>query len=307
MEPEKQQYDDRHKAMSWSLGVGLFMLVGKFGAYWLTGSVAILSDAAESLIHVVAVAFAAFSLWLSLQPASAKSPYGYERITFFSAGFEGGMIIVAALWIIAAAVQKWLAGLVMERLGLGTALVLLASLANLALGWHLVRTGRRTGSLILEANGKHVLTDSWTSFGVVAGLALVLATGWKPFDPILAIAVALNILWAGGQLVRTSVRGLMDLPDPDKARQLEETVGRITESLGVRFHRLRFRDTGQRWIVSLHLLFPDTVTLREAHHRATEVERLLEAELPPHSEVLSHLEPAEDHCRVHPDEVEGWR
>jgi len=292
--------------MSWSLGVGVLMLVGKFAAYWLTGSVAILSDAAESLIHVVAVAFAAFSLWLSLQPASAKSPYGYERITFFSAGFEGGMIIVAALWIIVTAIQKWLAGLVMERLGIGTLLVLLASLINLALGYHLLRTGRRTGSLILEANGKHVLTDSWTSFGVVGGLALVLATGWKPFDPILAIAVATNILWSGGQLVRTSVRGLMDLPDPEKWRALEQKVRAVADDLGVQFHRLRFRDTGQRWMVSLHLLFPDSVTLREAHHLATEFERRLGKQLPANSEVLSHLEPAEDHCRVHPDELDGW-
>ncbi|MBL8178664.1 MAG: cation transporter [Bryobacterales bacterium] len=302
----QQQFDDRHKAMSWSLAVGALMLAGKFGAFWITGSVAILSDAAESLIHVVAVAFAAFSLWLSLQPASAKSPFGYERIAFFSAGFEGGMIIVAALWIIAAAVQKWLAGLAIERLGLGTALVLLASLINLALGYHLVRTGRRTGSLILEANGKHVLTDSWTSFGVVVGLALVLLTEWKPFDPLLAIAVAVNILRSGGQLVRTSVRGLMDLPDPGKVRELESKVNAVAEELNVQYHRLRFRDTGQRWMVSLHLLFADSVTLRDAHHLATEFETRLARELPPNSEVLSHLEPAEDHCRVHPEEMDEW-
>lgn len=282
------------------------MLVGKFGAYWLTGSVAILSDAAESLIHVVAVAFAAFSLWLSLQPASAKSPFGYERIAFFSAGFEGGMIIVAALWIIAAAIQKWLAGLTIERLGLGTLLVLAASLINLALGYHLLRTGRRTGSLILEANGKHVLTDSWTSFGVVAGLLLVLITGWKPFDPILAIAVATNILWSGGQLVRTSIRGLMDLPDPAKVQEFEAKAKRVAGELGIEYHRVRFRDTGHRWLVSLHLLFPDAVTLRDAHHLATEFEQRMARELPPKSEVITHLEPAEDHGRVHPDELDGW-
>lgn len=300
------QFDARHKAMSWSLGVGCFMLVGKFSAYWLTGSVAILSDAAESLIHVVAVAFAAFSLWLSLQPARAGSPYGYDRITFFSAGFEGGMIIVAALWIIASAIQKWLAGLVIERLGLGTLLVLLASLINLALGYYLLRTGRRTGSLILEANGKHVLTDSWTSFGVVAGLVLVLFTGWKPFDPILAIAVAINILWAGGQLVRTSVRGLLDLPDPEKAQMLEEAVAGIAGEMRLEYHRLRFRDLGQRWIVSLHLLFPDTVPLRESHRMATEFEKRVADHLPPNSEVFTHLEPAEDHRTLHPNEPKGW-
>jgi cation diffusion facilitator family transporter len=297
-------YLERRRAMNLSLLTGLFMLVGKVTAYYLTGSVAILSDAAESLIHVAAVAFAWFSLWLSQQPAGEKSPYGYERITFFSAGFEGGMIIVAALWIIAAAVDKWLTGLFVERLGLGTLIVLAASLINLLLGWYLVRTGRRTHSLILEANGKHVLTDSWTSFGVVAGLVLVIITGWKPFDPILAILVALNIIYSGAMLIHTAIRGLMDLPNPSDAALLRERADAAAQKVGVQFHRLRFRNTGQRWIVSMHVLCPDEVTLREAHRLATAFESELQHSVEHTLEVITHLEPLEDHGALHPDEPE---
>ncbi|MBI3894415.1 MAG: cation diffusion facilitator family transporter, partial [Acidobacteria bacterium] len=177
-------------AMGLSLVVGLFMLVGKWIAYAITGSAAIFSDAAESVVHVVAVGFAAYSLWLSSKPANSRFPYGYERISYFSAGFEGALIILAAAVIIYQAIQRWLAGLILMNLGLGTMVVLAAALVNAGLGAYLVIKGRKNNSLILEANGKHVLTDSWTSFGVVGGLCLVLLTGWKPFDPLFAIAVA---------------------------------------------------------------------------------------------------------------------
>jgi cation diffusion facilitator family transporter len=293
---------DRRFAMRLSLATGFVMLAGKVTAYALTGSTAILSDAAESVIHVAAVAFAAFALHLSERPATRQSPYGYERITFFSAGFEGGMIILAALAIIAAAVEKWLTGLTIDRLGLGTLLTLAAAIINLALGAYLVRTGRRRNSLILVANGQHVLTDSWTSFGVVAGLCLVLVTGWKPFDPLIAIAVALNILWSGGHLVRQSIRGLMDLPDPERAPQLHALVERIAAQTGITAHRLRFRDTGQRTIMSVHLLFPAALPMGEAHARATLFEQTLAAEAGFPLEILTHLESIEDHDRLHPEE-----
>jgi cation diffusion facilitator family transporter len=292
--------------MRLSFIVGIFMLLGKVTAYRLTGSAAILSDAAESVIHVIAVAFAAFSLWLSQKPARAGSPYGYERITFFSAGFEGGMILIAAIWIIAAAIEKWRAGLHFESLGMGTMLTAAASLINLALGWYLVRTGKRTQSLILIANGKHVLTDSWTSFGVVGGLLLVLFTGWKPFDPIIAIAVALNIIWSAYVLIRTSVRGLLDLPDPERDARITAIVEPLAAELGIGYHRLRFRDTGQHVIVSLHLLFPRVTPLGDAHELATQFEEQLAARLDFPIEVISHLESIEDHPTRHPEEVQRW-
>ena len=293
---------DMRFAMRLSLAFGVLMLVGKVGAYILTGSAAILSDAAESVIHVVAVGFAAFSLRLSTRPADSRFLYGYERITFFSAGFEGAMIILAAIAIIAAAIQKWLAGLVLQNLGAGTLFVLAASVINAGLGWYLVRTGRRTHSLILEANGKHVLTDSWTSFGVVGGLALVLLTGWKPFDPLCAIAVALNILWSGGHLVWRSARGLLDYSDPATGRQLRERLDALCNELGLEYHGVRFRTTGYRLLVEVHLLFPYDCSVGEAHRRATLLEERLPQALEIPAEVITHLESLEDHGDVHREE-----
>ena len=297
--PAAHDHDDRRRAIRLSLAVGVLMLVGKVAAYALTGSAAILSDAAESVIHVVAVAFAAFSLDLAVRPADRRFRYGYERIAFFSAGFEGAMIILAALWIIVAAVEKWLAGLTIERLGAGTLLVAAASLLNAALGWYLIRTGRRTNSIILEANGKHVLTDSWTSFGVVVGLILVMLTGWLPLDPIVAIAVATNILWSGGSLIRRSVVGLMDYADPAIAARLEQQIGTLCQEVGVAYHGLRFRHTGSRVMVDVHLLFPYGMPVGEAHRLATLVEARLPASLPFDADVVTHLEALEDHHDVH--------
>ena len=220
-------------AMRISLAFGVLMLVGKMTAYFMTGSAAILSDAAESVIHVVAVAFAAFSLRLSTKPAEPSFLYGYERITFFSAGFEGAMIVLAATFILYAAIAKWRTGLQLENLGAGTLLVLAAGVMNAGLGWYLIRMGRRSQALILEANGRHVLTDSWTSFGVVAGLGLVLLTKWKPFDPLLAIAVAINILWAGGHLVWRSAVGLLDHSDPRVGKEIRGKLDTVCSEIGI--------------------------------------------------------------------------
>ena len=285
--------------MNLSLAAGVLMLAGKGGAYLMTGSAAILSDAAESVIHVVAVAFAAFSLTLSHKPADGRFLYGYERITFFSAGFEGAMIIVAAVFIIVAAISKWIHGLYLHNLGLGTLFVLAASLINAGLGWYLLRTGRRTNSLILEANGRHVLTDSWTSFGVVGGLFLVILTGWKPFDPLLAIAVALNILHSGGRLVWRSATGLMDYADPRTGRMLREKLDAISQELGLQYHGVRFRSTGHRVMVEVHLLFPYQVSVGQAHSLATALEERLAAALESPCEVVTHLEAMEDHAKIH--------
>ncbi len=290
---------DTRFAMRLSLVFGVAMLAGKSTAYLLTGSAAILSDAAESVIHVVAVAFAAFSLRLSMRPADDRFRYGYERISFFSAGFEGALIIIAAGTIIWAALDKWLHGLRIERLGTGTLLVLAASVINAVLGAYLVRVGRRSNSLILQANGKHVLTDSWTSFGVVGGLVLVMLTGWKPFDPLLAIAVALNILWSGGQLVWRSAQGLMDYSDPETGRILRVLLDEVTSAMGVGYHELRFRDTGKRLHVDLHLLFPYSTPVGEAHRLATLIEQKIVSALGKPGSVTTHLEAQEDHDPVH--------
>jgi cation diffusion facilitator family transporter len=294
-----QSVREMRSAMRLSLAVGILMLVGKVTAYRLTGSAAILSDAAESIIHVVAVAFAAFSLWLSAKPADRRFPFGYERIAFFSAGFEGALIVLAAFGIIYAAIYKWLQGLPLDQLGLGSLIVFGAAVLNAGLGYYLLRVGKRNKSLILEANGRHVLTDSLTSFGVVAGLGLVLLTGWKPFDPIFAIAVALNILWSGGRLVQRSIGGLLDYIEPAVREQVETTTGRICDELGVRHHGLRFRNAGHRLLIEVHLLFPSQTGVGEAHQIATELEERLPGALDMPAEVTTHLESLEDHSEVH--------
>jgi cation diffusion facilitator family transporter len=289
-------------AMRISLAFGVVMLVGKMAAYFMTGSAAILSDAAESVIHVVAVAFAAFSLRLSTKPAAPKFLYGYERITFFSAGFEGAMIVLAAIFILYAAIEKWLTGLQLDNLGSGILMVLAAGVLNAGLGWYLIRTGRRNHSLILEANGKQVLTDSWTSFGVVAGLGLVMLTKWKPFDPLLAIAVAINILWAGGHLVWRSAVGLLDHSDPEIGKEIRDKLDSICSELGLQYHGVRYRTTGYRQLIEVHLLFPHSMAVGEAHRLATLLEERLPPELSVPAEVFTHLESVEDHAAVHTKE-----
>jgi cation diffusion facilitator family transporter len=286
-------------AMRISLVFGFAMLIGKLAAYFMTHSSAIFSDAAESVIHVIAVGFASFSLRLSAKPASGHFLYGYERITFFSAGFEGALIVVAAIAILFESIHEWIAGLQLQRLGYGVVLILVAGILNAGLGYYLIRTGRRLNSLILEADGKHVFTDSLTSFGVVGGLALVMLTHWKPFDPIVAIVVAVNILWSGGRLVWKSAVGLLDYSDPEAGRRIRERLDAICAELSIQYHGVRFRTTGYRQIIEVHLLFPRLTSVSEAHALATTLEERLPAELGMPAEVITHLEALEDHAEVH--------
>lgn len=285
--------------MTLSLVVGLLMFVMKMSAYLMTNSAAILSDAAESVVHVAAVSFAFYSLKLSFKPADESHLYGHAKISFFSAGFEGAMIILAALYIIYEAIHKWLAGLVLLNLGFGTLLTAGATLINGALGAYLIWIGRRKKSLILEANGTHVLTDCWTSLGVLVGLGLVLTTHWLPWDPITGIVAATNILFSGIGLIRTSASGLMDRADEEVQRRLVEVLDRETAARGVGYHDLRHRNVGDSTWVELHLLFPTNVSLEDAHRAATEIERAVEKSLGSRAHVTSHLEPRDDHDRVH--------
>ena len=299
---DERELRDARFAMRLSLTVGVLMLLGKSVAYYVTGSAAILSDFAESVVHVIAVAFAAFSLRLSTKPAGPTFLYGFERITFFSAGFEGAMIIVAAIWILVEAIEKWIAGLPLEHLGSGTLLLLAAGVLNTWLGWYLLHVGKRTNSLILEADGKHVLTDSYTSFGVVAGLGLVMLTKWKPFDPLVAIAIAVNILWSGGRLAWRSAVGLLDYSDPGMGKMIREKLDAICNDLGLHYHGVRYRTTGYREIIEVHLLFPQATEVGEAHRLATVLEERLPRELGKPAEVITHLESLEDHENVHTTE-----
>lgn len=287
-----------------SLVVGVVMLAIKWYAYVITGSAAILSDAAESVVHVVAVGFAAFSMWLMYRPPDRSHPYGHDKISFFSAGTEGFLIVLAAGFIIYESVRRLVVGVELDNLDTGTYVIFGASAVNLALGWYLVRQGKRSQSLILIANGRHVLTDSWTSFGVVGGLVLVLLTGWLPFDPLFAIAVAMNIVWSGGKLIRQSVGGLMDEGNPELERSIRAVLDAETVRRGLHYHELRYRESGNAVWVEYHLLFKHDVRLREAHTAATEIEAVLSKSLPGHARIVSHLEPLKGHDEVHGDELQ---
>jgi len=291
-------------AMTLSLVVGLLMFVMKVGAYLLTGSAAILSDAAESVVHVAAVVFAAYSLKLSYKAPDESHLYGHAKITFFSAGFEGAMIIVAALYIIYESIHKWVGGLHIENLGYGTLLTAAAAAINGGLGGYLLWLGRRKKSIILTANGKHVLTDCWTSLAVLVGLGLVLTTHWLPFDPICGILMACNILISGTGLIKTSFAGLMDSADPEVQKALSQILDRECVKRGISYHQLRHRNVGDAHWVEVHFLFPEGTLLEEAHRTATAVEQEIEKSLEPRAHVTSHLEGASDHDAVHPEKHE---
>lgn len=294
--------DVRTLAMSASLGTAAIMLVGKFIAYWLTGSTAILSDALESVIHVVATAVVAYSLWFTTQPADRDHPYGHGKFAYFSAGFEGAMILIASITIIVLAVRALIVGPELKSLDIGLAVTFGLAMVNLALGWFLVATGKRTNTLVLEANGHHVFTDMWTSLGVVVGVFLVYVTKQTWLDPVVAILAGLNILYSGFKLLRTAFKGLMEqVSKGDSARVLGTLEQAVAEGLIGGFHQLRHRRVNDQVYLDAHLLLAGRLSLEEAHQRASEVERRVGALFPDDRVwMTSHLEP-EEHEAVHPD------
>jgi cation diffusion facilitator family transporter len=285
--------------MRLSLIIGFLMLVIKVGAYWLTGSAAVLGDASESVVHIVAVIFATYSLWLSEQPADENHTYGHSKISFFSAGVEGGLIILAAIYIAYESIHRWVTGAVIANLDMGLGLTALSILINGALGFYLIRTGKQQSSLILIANGKHVLTDSWTSLGAVLGLSLTYTTSQQWWDPLCGLIMAGNILFSGYGLIRQSILGLMDEADPVLARELEEALSRETQARGIIYHALRHRNAGVIHYADVHLLFPDHILLKDAHRLATEIEDAVEDSLDRRVQITSHLECRGDHDKVH--------
>ena len=296
-----QARHDNQFAMRLSLAVGVLMLVGKVSAYLMTGSAAILSDALESVIHVLAVGFAAFSLYLSAKPADRKFPYGYERIAFFSAGFEGALIVLAAISIISTAAYKWIHGLEIERLGTGT--LLLVGRLHRQRGARLVPRAHRPADRFAHPRSqRQARADRLLDQRRRCRRALPRDDhGWLPFDPIVAIAVALNIIWSGAQLMYRSVGGLMDYADPARTNRVLAAIEPLDRDLGFTHHGLRVRNTGYRTLVEIHLLFPFAVTLGDAHRRATVLEQHLAEALDEEVEVVTHLESLEDHAAVHRD------
>ena len=287
------------RAMSWSVAVGVIMLVLKVGGYYVTHSAAILSDAAESVVHLVAVAFAAYSLRLSFKPADESHRYGHAKIGFFSAGLEGGMILVAAAYIYVESIHKLLHATPTQNLGLGALLIAAAAVINGALGYYLIQVGKRTHSLILEANGKHTLTDCWTSVAVLASLALTHLTKFQPIDPIIGILMATNILVTGLKLIRSGFSGLMDASDPETQTKILTVLDREAARHSITYHNLRHRNMGDSYWIDVHLVFPPGVLLSDAHRVATAIETCLETTIEPSAHVTTHLESALDHDVLH--------
>ncbi|MFI5211495.1 MAG: cation diffusion facilitator family transporter [Ignavibacteria bacterium] len=289
----------KKKAALISLIIGFLMFFGKIGAYFLTGSAAVLSDALESIVHIFATSFAYYSLLLSTKPPDIEHPYGHGKIEFFSAGFEGALIIIAAISIILYAVRDIITPREISSLDTGALIITGASVTNLLLGMYLIRTGKREKSLILVADGRHVMTDSITSFGAVAALILVLITDIKLFDPLVAIILGLNILWTGKDLIRQSIGGLMH--ETDKAI-VEDIAGvlereRIAHHNWIDVHRLRYWKSGDTYMVDFHLIVPYYQLVSESHDTVHRLEEVIRQELNTEKvELFVHLDPCNPKC-----------
>jgi cation diffusion facilitator family transporter len=290
-----------------SIAAALATIALKFWAYLLTGSVGLLSDALESVVNLVAAIIAVIALSIAARPANSTHHYGHGKVEYFSAGIEGLMIFVAAIVIVYSAIERLLHPQALDAVGVGLLITLIATTINAAVGWLILRAGRRHRSLTLVADGKHLLTDVWTSIGVVIGVGLVALTGWLPLDSIVAIAVGLNILWTGFTLVRNSVHGLMDraLNVADEARVIEVVNSFVAEYPPgqLAFHALQTRESGQQRFVSLHVLVPGQWTVAAGHDLVERFESAIALALPG-AVIQTHLEPSED-PRSYDDVGEG--
>ena len=293
-------------AINLSLAAGLLMLCIKVYAYWITDSVAIFSDAAESVVHVFIVCFAAYSVRLAQKPADSGHLYGHERINFFSVALEGMMIVGAGLVVLYEAGWRLYEGdLQLQQVTAGLGFVAFAMVVNMVLGCFLLRQGRRWNSIVLEANGRHVLTDSLTSLGVIVGLGLTHVTGWLLFDPLAAILIALHILWSGTGLLWRATGGLMDSADPKTDAVLREVLAHETQKHGVHYHYVRHRDAGGRLLVDFHLLFENNTTIVQAHAIASDIECAIARRFDIPVEITSHFEPMQGHDEAHTDAETG--
>jgi cation diffusion facilitator family transporter len=285
--------DHRRLAMAASLAVAVLMLAGKLAAYVITGSTAILSDALESVVHLFATGIAAFGLWYAALPPDSAHPYGHGKIAYFSSAFEGVLILVAAVVIVVLAVEALITGPELEQLGVGLLITGVLAAVNAVLGGWLIHVGRRHNAVVLIANGQHVLTDMWTSLGVLVGVGLVWLTGVEWLDPVVALLVGVNILWTSGRLITRSFHGLMEKADEEATGQLASALDAAAERGEISgWHQLRHRRVNDHVWLEVHLLFPATLTITEAHHRATVVEDTLRTLFPKDRvSVTSHLEP----------------
>jgi len=290
------------RAMLASLNVTLIMLVGKGGAYYYTQSTAILADFAESVVHLLVTGFSAYSVYLAAKPPDKKHPYGHDRVVVFSIGFEGAIVAGTGVFIFFEAIKALLIGSTVHNLAAGIGISVFLALVNFALGLYLVRTGREYNAPVVEANGKHVLTDMWTSIAMIVGLGVVWTTGVLWLDPIIALIAAVHISRMGIGILKRAVNQGMDEAAPVDTEKITTVLARFVQDKSiVNFHQLRHREVnGNRWI-EVHFLFIESISLKEAHHRATKIEEALDRAFPEGNVyITSHLEP-DQHGVAHPE------
>lgn len=276
-----------------SIATAVVTIALKTFAYALTGSVGLLSDALESIVNLVAALVALAMLLVAARPPDAEHSYGHSKAEYFSSAAEGMLILVAAGSIVWAAIPRLLAPQPVESIGIGLGISFAASIINFAVARVLLRAGRRYDSITLEADGHHLMTDIWTSVGVLVGVGLVALTGWARLDPIIALVVAANIVWSGLRLVQRSSLGLMDTALPVEEQRRVEQVLEGYSAQGVSYHALRTRQAAARRFVSVHLLVPNEWSIQQGHTVAEQVEADIRQVLP-NTAVFTHLEPVDD-------------
>ncbi|HKL15259.1 MAG TPA: cation diffusion facilitator family transporter [Balneolaceae bacterium] len=282
-----------------SLSASCVSLALKVAAYLTTDSTAALSDAAESVVHLFAVIFVVYGYYLSRKPADDDHHYGHERVEFFSIGAEGAIIVIAGITIVYNAIESAILGVEIANIGQGMILMGAAALVNLAVGSYVIRVGRRENSMIAVSNGKHTLTDVWTSGGVILALGLIELTGWLFIDILVSLLIAGYIIREAYTLLRYSVRGLMDTRNPDVDRALKEVLQQEPSAQVKGWHHLRHRTSGGTTWVELHLVFEDDISLKAAHDHTTRLERKLIDALKTDAVVTIHLEPDKAHDESH--------
>lgn len=277
-----------------SIAAAIATITLKAYAWWLTGSVGLLSDALESVINLAAAILALCMLRLAASPPDEDYPYGFSKAEYLSAGVEGALIVLAAAGILFAAIPRLFAPRELETPGLGIALTVVASAINYAVALVLIRAGKREHSITLEADGQHLMTDVWTSAGVIVGVALVFATGWLHLDPLVALAVAVHVVWTGVGLVRRSIAGLLDAAiSAEDQQEIAKLFAEYSKRYGMTFHALRTRRAGARRFVTFHMLVPDRWSVARAHHLSEEIESRVRS-MVPNASIVTHIEPISD-------------
>jgi cation diffusion facilitator family transporter len=276
-----------------SIGAALTTIAMKSAAYWLTGSVSLLSDAVESLVNLAGALMALSMLTIAARPPDEDHTFGHSKAEYFASSVEGILILGAAVAIAFTAVDRLLNPRPLEQMSIGLIISAGASVVNFVVARILMKAGKKYDSITLEADSKHLMTDVWTSVGVIGGLAVVAISGWTLLDPIMALLVAVNIVWTGFDLVRRSVNGLMDSALPEAERKIVTEVMEKYRAKQVDFHALRTRQAASRRFLSVHMLVPGNWTVHDAHHIAEDFEGDIRATLGD-AVISTHLEPIDD-------------